>query len=284
MHIDEYSAWICIEGLATPVYEVKRESNSASCWIASQIGRKFSVNWYNASRQYPVQATVIIDGNVCDNHIMLDAQRYPNKPSGVGISYARTSDWTRRDFQFSSILVSDDDSYLDTVQASVDIGTISLQIWRIEVQEVVSETLKHRYGAPTLDDRIVHERSKKAGAHHVTYGDEYASPAPTVDMVRGRTIDTTPIATFTFKYRPYDILLASDIIPRPSSTQVKMDEKTAAKIKRLENRISVLKTQAKLSGTSGIQKNSAKQKSARRAKGRSSFSVPLNADIIDLTL
>ena len=39
MHIDEYSAWICIEGLATPVYEVKRESNSASCWIASQIGK-----------------------------------------------------------------------------------------------------------------------------------------------------------------------------------------------------------------------------------------------------
>lgn len=132
---------------------------------------------------------MIIDGNVCDNHIMLDAQRYPNKPSGVGISYARTSDWTRRDFQFSSILVSgviyfllfprfpflnsnasctDDDSYLDTVQASMDIGTITLQIWRIEVQEVVSETLKHRYGAPTLDDRIVHERSKKAGAHHVT--------------------------------------------------------------------------------------------------------------------
>jgi hypothetical protein len=71
-------------------------------------------------------------------------------------------------FLNSNASCTDDDSYLDTVQASMDIGTITLQIWRIEVQEVVSETLKHRYGAPTLDDRIVHERSKKAGAHHVT--------------------------------------------------------------------------------------------------------------------
>jgi hypothetical protein len=39
MHIDEYSAWICIEGLAAPVYEVQRENNSSSCWIASQVGK-----------------------------------------------------------------------------------------------------------------------------------------------------------------------------------------------------------------------------------------------------
>ncbi|KAJ2934962.1 hypothetical protein H1R20_g2102, partial [Candolleomyces eurysporus] len=229
MHIDEYSAWICIEGLATPVHDVQRENSSSSCWIASQVGKKFSVNWYNATRQTPVQATVIIDGNVCDNHIMLDAQRYPNKPSGVGIS---------------NLSRADDDSYLDTVGASMDIGTITLQLWRIEVQEVVSETLKHRYGATTLDDRIVHERSKKAGAHHVTYGEEYASPAPTVDMVRGRTIDTAPVATFSFKYRPYDILLANGIIPRPtpppntssSSAQLEVDEETAAQIRRLEVR------------------------------------------------
>lgn len=120
---------------------------------------------------------------------MLDARRYPHKPNGVGISYARTSDWTRRDFEFSSIIVTgvfpphllhlwsisrpcshlrpDHDDYLHTVDATYHIGTIALQLWRIEVDDVSAQTLKHQYGVPTLDHQIVHERSKKAGSHHV---------------------------------------------------------------------------------------------------------------------
>lgn len=61
----------------------------------------------------------------------------------------------------------DHDDYLHTVDASFKIGTIVLQLWRIEVENVTPETLKHQYGAPTLDQQIVHERSKKAGSHHV---------------------------------------------------------------------------------------------------------------------
>ncbi|TEB39541.1 hypothetical protein FA13DRAFT_1618677 [Coprinellus micaceus] len=203
IQIGEYSAWICVEGTAVQAYGVEQNSNSASCWVASQAGKKFSVNWYNLTRRVPLQALVLIDGQLCDTHIMLDAHRFPHKPNGVGVSYARTSDWTRRDFQFSSIVVTDHDDYLHTVDASFKIGTIVLQLWRIEVENVAPETLKHQYGAPTLDQQIVHERSKKAGSHHVVYGEEYVSEAPTVDMVRGRTLDREPAAVFTFKYRPY---------------------------------------------------------------------------------
>lgn len=64
------------------------------------------MNWYNLTRRVPLQAIVLIDGQICDTHIMLDAHRFPHKPNGVGVSYARTSDWTRRDFQFSSIVVT----------------------------------------------------------------------------------------------------------------------------------------------------------------------------------
>lgn len=105
------------------------------------------------------------------------------------------------------------------------------------------------------------------------YGEEYTSEAPTVDMVRGRTLDREPAAVFTFKYRPYgkcphihsfsielsrvnpeilvdkttsclDVLLANGVIPRPvpgpqpstSSQIADVDEKTAAQIRRLEVR------------------------------------------------
>lgn len=130
VEIGEYSAWICIEGVATPVYGVEKDVKSASCWISSQEGKvrrttfyafsvrvqpansrswnaqKFSVNWYNLTRRVSLQAILTIDGKRCDAHVMLDARRYPEKSNGVGISHARTSDWTQRDFQFSKIIVS----------------------------------------------------------------------------------------------------------------------------------------------------------------------------------
>lgn len=37
---------------------------------------------------------------------MLDAHNFPNKPNGVGVSYARTSEYTRRDFMFAPISVT----------------------------------------------------------------------------------------------------------------------------------------------------------------------------------
>jgi hypothetical protein len=63
------------------------------------------VNWSNASRAFPVQGVVSIDGVVCDNHVMLD-YHYPDKPSAVGVSFAKTSDYTQRDFMFSTIEVT----------------------------------------------------------------------------------------------------------------------------------------------------------------------------------
>ncbi|KAJ3524072.1 hypothetical protein NMY22_g11165 [Coprinellus aureogranulatus] len=260
IQIGDYSAWLCIEGTAAPVYGVDKDTKSASCWVASQEGKKFSVNWYNLTRRIPLQAIVLIDGQLCDTHIMLDARRFPDKPNGVGISYARTSDWTRRDFEFSRIIVTDQDDYLHTVDASYSIGTITLQLWRIDVEHVAPQTLKHQYGTPTLDHQVIHERSKKAGSHHVVYGEEYASEAPTVDMVRGRTLDSEPMVSFSFKYRPYGMLLANGIIPQPviaqqsSPRESDVDEKTAAQIRRLENRLNALNPRPRLFPSSGMSK------------------------------
>lgn len=39
IQIGEYSAWVCIEGIAAPVYGVDKDSKSASCWVASQVGK-----------------------------------------------------------------------------------------------------------------------------------------------------------------------------------------------------------------------------------------------------
>lgn len=118
---------------------------------------------------------------------MLDAHNYPNRPNAVGVFYARTSDYTRRDFMFSTIEVTgnifppprlgvtchstllhlDDDEYLHTLGRTYQFGTITLDLWRLYVVDVVSKPLEHQYGGPVLESQIVHERSKKAGTHHV---------------------------------------------------------------------------------------------------------------------
>lgn len=117
---------------------------------------------------------------------MLDAHNFPNKPNGVGVSYARTSEYTRRDFMFAPIsvtggvvsyastkkipthkLAKDDDSLLDRIDDARDLGVIKLHLWRIQVQQVATRVQEHESGRQILGAQVVHERSKKAGSHHV---------------------------------------------------------------------------------------------------------------------
>jgi len=208
-----YWAWVTIEGNAADVYDVQRSGNLTTCWLPSEAGKKFAINWYNSKREIPLKAVVYIDGVLCDTHIMLDAHNFPEKPSGVGVSYARTSEYTRRDFMFAPIQVTDDDNLLDRMGAQ-DLGVIKLHLWRIKVVRVTTRVQEHESGRQTLEAQLVHERSKKAGSHHVQFGQEYASRAPVIDAVQAKEIDTKPFLTFEFKYRPLSLLIANDIAPK----------------------------------------------------------------------
>jgi hypothetical protein len=64
------------------------------------------VNWSNRFRDRPVYAQLSIDGVVCSTHFMLDTWNHPDDADAIGISYATTSDFTRRDFVFSAIQVT----------------------------------------------------------------------------------------------------------------------------------------------------------------------------------
>jgi hypothetical protein len=87
----------------------------------------------------------------------------------------------------------------------------------------VQSPYQHRYGGQVLEGQIIHETSKKAGAHHVKsvvctkymhlhtfshcpicrFGGEYVVPQATVNMVNGTRKGAAPLATFTFNYRPF---------------------------------------------------------------------------------
>lgn len=138
-----------------------------------------------------MKASICIDGLLCDTHIMLDARGFPNKPNSVGVSSARTSDYTRRDFMFAplnisgiftpqswskkqnrltgSVFFGDDDRLLDSIDNSLDLGIIKIHLYRIKIGRVENRVLEHRSGKQMLEAQVVHERSKKAGSHHVQY-------------------------------------------------------------------------------------------------------------------
>jgi len=287
LQLGDLYAWISTDGISNECFAIEQPTNnSVACWIASETGKKFAVNWFNASRAFPIQGVVSIDGTVCDNHVMLD-YLYPDKPSAVGVSHARTSDYTQRDFMFSTIEVTDDDEYLYTLGQTYNFGTITLDLWRLHVTDVVRKTMQHQYGSPVLESQIVHERSKKAGTHHVKYGEEYHSPSPVVDMVTSRKVDQVPFASFTFRYRPLAMLMANGIVPRPSnfsynwsnaspnSRAVDNDESAAAEIRRLESRLNSLRSQVGRADPS--------DRPSRKIKVEPDNDYLRASDVIDLT-
>ncbi|KAJ7029388.1 hypothetical protein C8F04DRAFT_1265042 [Mycena alexandri] len=244
INISHFTAWITIEGTNCPIYALKSTTNprDATCWIPSQEGKKFSVNWSNKFRDRPVHAQLSIDGVVCSTHFMLDAFRYPDDADAIGISYATTSDYTRRDFVFDAIQVTvgeDDDAYLYTLDNPPAFGTIRLELWEANIDQIVRAPFQHRYGGEVLESQIIHETSKKAGAHHVKFGGEYVVPQATVNMVNGTRKGTAALATFTFNYRPFDILLAGGIIPRHAVKAEAVDER----IHDLEVQLATLRAQ-----------------------------------------
>jgi len=167
-----FTAWITVDGASCPIYGLRNSSSvrDATCWIPSDEGKKFSVNWNTRSRDRPLYAQLWIDGVFCATSWMLDARNFPHEhqPMGQSFSFATTSDYTRRDFVFSSIQVTDDDEYLHTLDSPPAFGTIRLELWEGDIQQVVQAPFRHSYGSePVLDDKIIHERSKKAGVHHV---------------------------------------------------------------------------------------------------------------------
>ncbi|KAJ7706879.1 hypothetical protein B0H17DRAFT_1034722 [Mycena rosella] len=212
-----FTAWVTIEGASCPVYALRNTASARdfTCWIPSQEGKKFSVNWRNSFRDRPIYAQLSIDGVVCSTHFMLDLYAHPADADAIGVSYATTSDYTRRDFIFSAIQVTDDDAYLYTLDSPPAFGAIRLELWEADIDRIARGPFQHHYGAAVLEDQVLHEMSKKAGAHHVKFGGEYVVPQPTVNMVTGARKGAAALATFTFNYRPFDILLAGGIIPRP---------------------------------------------------------------------
>jgi len=197
----EFGARVMIEDEEVPHYAmhidpVRRE---VSCWIASEVGKAFSVVWLELDIEYPSGGMLYLDGHCA---------RLAMRQSAAPIIYQHlVSESSYVPFLFSPLVVTDDDTYLDT-SSTHSIGEIKLVIVRTTIPEVIAEEEHTIYREPPHLQKV-HESSKKAIAHRVKYGSEI--PRPRMTTYSAKPIER--ILTFIFKYRPLEMLRADGVVP-----------------------------------------------------------------------
>ncbi|KDQ63543.1 hypothetical protein JAAARDRAFT_382113 [Jaapia argillacea MUCL 33604] len=219
-----YSSWITVGDASLEEHQVTATPNNVpsgsqvTCWVASEAGTKFTVHVANDAPYRPtaISAYLQVDGVEC------------------GVS---TSSTTERALCFSTLELTDDDAYLGANNSVKGLGEISVKLYPVTVGMAIPMQPLH-----VPEDRKVHERTKKAGAHRVKFGEEVLKSARQ-NAVQVTSLSNVPCATFTFKYTSLDVLKANGIVhsepvksePLPTSRKPKLESKRKRNDKESES-------------------------------------------------
>ncbi|KAJ6508074.1 hypothetical protein DFH09DRAFT_275569 [Mycena vulgaris] len=274
----EFSAWIAIEGVEVPEYNVEISENQQeySCWIPSDVGKKFTVHWTNMSAPGLTGGGVQVDGHKCGfEAIASDTRPISAFMDGIAESSTKT-----RPFVFAPLDLTDDDAYLESA-SQPNLGLIKLEIWRVDV--VGGGMAPSAVAVPAAQK--VHERSKKGMNQQIAFG--AAVEHAQVQSAQIRRIGFAPLVTFSFKYRSLDLLRANGIAPpaqrpekrkasgspEPESTDEAASD--AEEAKRLKERIETLTAKRAKKNPATVKKEpttqSATATEARKIKAEPSF-------------
>ncbi|KAG5642894.1 hypothetical protein DXG03_001901 [Asterophora parasitica] len=190
-------AVIRVDGVDLTEYDVKTdaEAKSVTCWIASEAGKPL------APLLYAVGGYVSVDGISIGGTL----RRTMHGNGFISQKDRVVSQTKARPLLFAPINLTDDDAYLNS-QRNKGLGDITLRI--DHVQETGKLGQWSEVNDVSAEDKV-HERSKKAMAHRVKFGEEMARPNTLPASVR--TCGT--LAIFVFKYRSLDVLRADGIAP-----------------------------------------------------------------------
>ncbi|KAL4262538.1 hypothetical protein AB1N83_007891 [Pleurotus pulmonarius] len=212
---ENLSPWVEIEGVATHEYniEVKEDGTHVTCWIASEEGKSFSIHIKDASCSIATCWSPRIDGVETPSLFLDPSSGGDFREQLACLDAVQVSPTEQRGLVFSSMNITDDDSYLNR-PSHINAGEISLCVWTTAPtgKEGTSNFVQ-------LPDGPVHEKSKKSGAHCVNLGE--AQPTDIGEGGIGEVWERLKqIATFTFKYRPLGLLQAKGIAPPPPRAPV----------------------------------------------------------------
>ncbi|KAK7000728.1 hypothetical protein R3P38DRAFT_3055751 [Favolaschia claudopus] len=203
-----FSAWIVVDDTPVNEFDVRvGADDTVSSWISSEVGKNFSIHWSNLSFPGPTGGRVLVDGHNCDGQILARKRR----PTSTVMSGYNEGVDSVRGFVFSKVDVIDDDdaAFLET-DADPSLGTIELEIWKVELVETSDGVAGPSIWTDTMAvpaAKKIHERSKKGITQQVGFADSVKREPVKVVSCQW----TERVVTFSFKYRPLDLLRANGI-------------------------------------------------------------------------
>ncbi|KAK1227285.1 hypothetical protein PQX77_009702 [Marasmius sp. AFHP31] len=197
--VNDCCAWITIGGKTCEEYDVQvsEETRTVTCWIASEEGKEYEVNWKCNRLTDTVNGGVSVDGTRCGGKLLRTAGHE------IQMTGVRTSHTTIARFIFSPVKTTDDNASILTPD-SPELGDIKINL----------RTVQSTQQAPfqeTPAEKTFHETAKKCGNHQTRFQPTTVAYASVVSCKEYGE----PVAVFRFKYRPLGILQASGIAPRP---------------------------------------------------------------------
>ncbi|KIP07268.1 hypothetical protein PHLGIDRAFT_425005 [Phlebiopsis gigantea 11061_1 CR5-6] len=195
-------------------YDTVIEDNEATCWIASEEGKNFTILYINTSQHQDMKCCVEIDGRDAEPSLLPHRCRALER----GVS---TGPDTVLPYAFSRIQLSDDDALRDQYarQSVEQLGSIRIAVHRIKIGEVVVGKPWPTRAVPQAIGPV-HERMKKGGAHCVSLGEQVKTKPQNRYTYTALDDANKPHCVFTFRYRSKDILQAQGIIPLIASPRV----------------------------------------------------------------
>ncbi|KAH7907672.1 hypothetical protein BJ138DRAFT_1116488 [Hygrophoropsis aurantiaca] len=292
MRLKDFSACVMVDGVELKEYGVTADhsdpEHKITCWIASEEGKKFAVQWkcWSCLRKDASSGKVTVDGIQCKGKIIRPSSKHDTRCCSCFSDSTGT-----RDFLFSRVQLTDDESYLDHA-VSEQLGEIRLKIvfgragGRIERKDDLP--------VPPSEEKI-HERSKKVISHRVGFA-ELVKHDGSRSLTSFCENNVSPLV-FVFKYRPLEILQANGIAPlipavNPKAPpdaldgDVKIQEGTDidANIMALENKLKRLRSQKEASLKTGPQAKRVKTEiKAEEASTLHEYKPITPREVIDLT-
>ncbi|KAF7322051.1 hypothetical protein MKEN_00728100 [Mycena kentingensis (nom. inval.)] len=198
---NQFRAWLTIDGTEAEEYLVhtSQQEKSVSCWVASELGKRFSVHWENISYQGTTKGKVLVDGRSGGGRYICEGSRQSVESAG------RTDGFSLRPYVFQELASTDDDTRLDLADTNTnDLGLIQLIIYPVAIGgEHPGKELK------PLPQGPIHERDSKGLTQRIQLGECEALKKPAKMSTVTRT--GPDIVRFCFRYRPIDVLRANGI-------------------------------------------------------------------------
>ncbi|ESK95309.1 hypothetical protein Moror_3936 [Moniliophthora roreri MCA 2997] len=224
--VNNFTAWVSVSNSPLQEYDIQvtPETNTVVCWIASEAGKSYALNWRDDWFRTTTAGYARIDGVECGGMVITN----PMGTRTCRLEGIRATATTLKPFTFATVKVTDDTDFLSTPDTP-EMGEIKITIRTVQVNGYME---LRPIAAPAA--KTFHETAKK-GLNHQT--DFHNQPEVKVEHSRGMDATTygPPEAVFLFKYRPLAMLQATGVAPLPLPQRVSPDPPRLSSISHTAN-------------------------------------------------